>query len=167
MIKFIRNQIILIRTCDPAIHSNFEVFLYPYFWCMIFYRISHFLYLKRFYFISRFISQFSRFLTGIEIHPGACIGKNFFIDHGSCVVIGETSVIGDNVLIYHGVTLGGKGGTGKRHPTIGNNVMIGCGAKILGNIYIGDNSKIGANAVILHDVLPNSTIVGVPGRRVK
>ncbi len=134
---------------------------------MIFYRISHFLYLKRFYFISRFISQFSRFLTGIEIHPGACIGKNFFIDHGSCVVIGETSVIGDNVLIYHGVTLGGKGGTGKRHPTIGNNVMIGCGAKILGNIYIGDNSKIGANAVILHDVLPNSTIVGVPGRRVK
>ena len=167
MFKYINNQIKHIKEKDPAIHSSLEVFLYPYFWCMIFYRISHFLYLKKIYFVSRFISQFSRFLTGIEIHPGAVIGKNFFIDHGSCVVIGETSVIGDNVIIYHGVTLGGKGGIGKRHPTIGNNVMIGCGAKILGNIYIGDNSRIGANAVILHDVLPNSTIVGVPGRRVK
>lgn len=168
MIKYIKNQVNLIRDKDPAIHSAFEVFLYPYFWCMIFYRISHFLYLRKFYFISRFISQVSRFLTGIEIHPGAVIGKNFFIDHGFGVVIGETAIIGDEVLIYHGVTLGGKGSNkGKRHPTVGNNVMIGCGAKILGNITIGDNVKIGANAVIIHDVVSNSTVVGVPGVRVR
>lgn len=161
--KFIINQIRLVKEKDPAIQSSLEVFLYPYFWCMIFYRISHFLYSRKFYFISRFISQFSRFLTGIEIHPGAVIGRNFFIDHGMGVVIGETSIIGDNVLIYHGVTLGGKGGAGKRHPTIGNNVMIGCGAKIIGNITIGDNVKVGAGAVVIHDVSPNSTVVGVPG----
>ena len=161
--KFIINQIKLVKEKDPAIHSSLEVFLYPYFWCMFFYRISHFLYLRKFYFISRLISQVSRFLTGIEIHPGAVIGRNFFIDHGMGVVIGETSIIGDNVLIYHGVTLGGKGGTGKRHPTIGNNVMIGCGAKIIGNVFIGDNVKVGAGAVVIHDVESNSTVVGVPG----
>lgn len=161
--KFIINQIKLVKEKDPAIHSILEVFLYPYFWCMLFYKISHFLYLKKFYFISRFISQVSRFLTGIEIHPGAVIGRNFFIDHGMGVVIGETSIIGNNVLIYHGVTLGGKGGTGKRHPTIGNNVMIGCGAKIIGNVFIGDNVKVGAGAVVIHDVEANSTVVGVPG----
>lgn len=161
--KFIINQIRLVKEKDPAIHSSLEVLLYPYFWCMLFYKISHFLYLRKFYFISRFISQFSRFLTGIEIHPGAVIGRNFFIDHGMGVVIGETSIIGDDVLLYHGVTLGGKGGTGKRHPTIGNNVMIGCGAKIIGNVFIGDNVKVGAGAVVIHDVEANSTVVGVPG----
>lgn len=167
MIRYIKNQINLIRLKDPSIHSNFEVFLYPYFWAMLFYRIAHYFYCKKYYFLARFISQIGR-KTGIEIHPGATIGDNFFIDHGFGVVIGETAIIGDNVLIYHGVTLGGIGGSkGKRHPTIGSNVMIGCGAKILGNIIIGDNSKIGANAVILKDVPSNATVVGVPGVRVK
>lgn len=167
MFRYIRNQVRLIRSKDPAIHSSFEVFLYPCFWVMLFYRVSHVFYMGKFYFISRLISQISRFLTGIEIHPGAVIGKDFFIDHGAGVVIGETTIIGDNVTIFHGVTLGGLGGSGKRHPTVGNNVLIGSGAKVLGNITIGDNSRIGANAVILHDVEPNSTVVGVPGVRVR
>lgn len=168
MFLFIKNQINLVKEKDPAIHNSLEVFLYPFFWAMIYYKISHFFYCRRFYFFSRLISQISRKKTGIEIHPGAVIGKNFFIDHGASVVIGETSVIGDNVLIYHGVTLGGKGGfKGKRHPTIGNNVMIGAGAQVLGNIVIGNNVRIGANAVIVHDVLDDSTVVGVPGVRIK
>ena len=163
MFRFIFNQIKLFREKDPAIHSSFEVFLYPCFWAIVYYRISHFLYMYGFYFFSRLISQISRKKTGIEIHPGAVIGRNFFIDHGCGVVIGETCIIGDNVLLYHGVTLGGKGNErGKRHPTIGNNVIIGAGAKVLGNINIGDNVIVGANAVVVRDVASNSTVVGVP-----
>ena len=135
---------------------------------LIFYRISHFLYLKHLLFLARLISQLGRFFTGIEIHPGATIGKRLFIDHGSCVVIGETAIVGNDVTLFHGVTLGGTGKEkGKRHPTIGNNVFIGSGAKVLGNIIIGNNVKIGANAVILKDVPSNVTIVGVPGKIVK
>lgn len=168
MIKFIKNQIKLIKEKDPAIHSIWEVLMYPGFKILFYYKIAHFLYIKRWYFLSRFISERGKRRTGIEIHPGAKIGKNFFIDHGLGVVIGETTIIGDNVTIFQGVTLGGTGKEkGKRHPTIGNNVFIGSGAKILGNIFIGDNSKIGANAVVLKDVLPNSTIVGIPGVKVR
>ena len=168
MLKYIKKQIELIKLKDPAIHNNLEVFLYPYFWIMISYKISHYLYKKKHYLLARLISEIGKKKTGIEIHPGAIIGENFFIDHGVGVVIGETAIIGSNVTIFHGVTLGGKGNEkGKRHPTIGNNVLIGCGAKILGNITIGNNAKIGANAVILHDVEENATVVGVPGIRVK
>lgn len=167
MFKYIKNQLRIIRLKDPAIHSCLEVLLYPSFWVMLFYRIAHYLYMRKFYFLARLISQFGRKKTGVEIHPGSSIGNDFFIDHGAGVVIGETTIIGDNVTIFHGVTLGGLGGVGKRHPTIGNNVLIGSGAKVLGNIVIGDNAKIGANAVVLHDVAPNSTVVGVPGVRVK
>jgi len=132
---------------------------------LIYNRIAHFFYEKNLFFIARFISQFARSITGIEIHPGARIGRRFFIDHGMGVVIGETAVIGDDVLLYQGVTLGGTGlEKGKRHPTIGNNVVIGAGAKVLGNITIGDNAYIGANAVVIKDVPANSTVVGVPGR---
>ena len=132
---------------------------------MIHHKISHFLYRKKLIFLARLVSQISRFLTGIEIHPGAKIGKHLFMDHGMGIVIGETSIIGDNVTIYHGVTLGGVSlEKGKRHPTIENNVIIGAGAKILGNITIGDNSKIGANSVILKDVPKNSVAVGIPGK---
>ncbi|MDD5449607.1 MAG: serine O-acetyltransferase, partial [Candidatus Omnitrophica bacterium] len=128
----------------------------------------HFFYKIHMFFLARLISQCSRFCTGIEIHPGAAVGKRFFIDHGMGVVIGETAVIGDDVLLYQGVTLGGTGlEKGKRHPTIGNNVVIGGGAKVLGNITVGDNSYIGANAVVVKNVPPNSTIVGVPGRVTK
>ncbi len=137
-------------------------------WRKDFRRIAHFFYALRLYFLARLISQVSRFTTGIEIHPGAKIGRNFFIDHGMGVVIGETSVIGDNVLLYQGVTLGGTGLVkGKRHPTIGNNVVIGTGAKVLGDITVGDNSYVGANAVVIKDVPANSTVVGVPGRVTK
>jgi serine O-acetyltransferase len=151
---------------DPAARNPVEVFLvYPFIHALIHYRISHFFYRKKCFFIARFISQISRMLTGIEIHPGAKIGKGLFIDHGMGVVIGETAEVGDNVTLYHGVTLGGTGkDTGKRHPTIGNNVFIGSGAKILGPIVVGDNVKIGANAVVLKDVPSNCTAVGVPVR---
>lgn len=154
---------------DPAAKSFLEiVFLYHGLHALVGYRIAHFFYRAHLNFIARLISQWMRFLTGIEIHPGAVIGKRFFIDHGSAVVIGETAVIGDDVLLYQGVTLGGTGITkGKRHPTIGNNVVIGAGAKVLGNITVGDNSYIGANAVVIKDVPANSTIVGVPGRITK
>lgn len=154
---------------DPAARSFLEVlFLYQGLHALINHRIAHFFYKIRLFFIARLISQFSRHLTGIEIHPGAQIGRGLFIDHGMGVVIGETSVIGDNVLLYQGVTLGGTGlAKGKRHPTIGNNVVIGAGAKVLGNISVGDNSYIGANAVVIKDVPPNSTVVGVPGRITK
>jgi serine O-acetyltransferase len=128
-------------------------------------RFAHGLYRRRLFFLARLVSQFSRFLTGIEIHPGAKIGKGLFIDHGSGVVIGETTEIGDNVTVYQGVTLGGTGKEkGKRHPTIGNNVVISAGAKILGSFEVGDNSKIGAGSVVLKPVPPNSTVVGVPGK---
>lgn len=167
MFRYIKSQINLIMDKDPAIHSIFEIFLYPCFWIMLFYRVSHFFYIHKFYFFARLISQIGRRLTLIEIHPGAVIGRNFFIDHGCGIVIGETTIIGDNVTIFHGVTLGGVGGSGKRHPTIGDNVLIGSGAKVLGNIVIGDNSRIGANAVVLKNVDSNSTVVGVPGVRVK
>ncbi len=157
------------RAKDPAAKGFLEILLlYPGLHALIHYRISHFFYKIRLFFIARFISQVSRFITGIEIHPGAQIGERFFIDHGMGVVIGETSIIGDDVLLYQAVTLGGTGIVkGKRHPTIGNNVVVGAGAKILGNINIGDNSYIGANAVVIKDVPPNSTVVGVPGRITK
>jgi len=151
---------------DPAARSILEVVLcYPGFHAILFHRIAHFFYNKRLFLLARIISQLSRALTGIEIHPGARIGKRFFIDHGMGVVIGETTEIGDNVTIYQGVTLGGTGKEkGKRHPTIGNNVVIGAGAKVLGSIEIGDNTKIGAGAVVVKPVPPNCTVVGVPGR---
>jgi len=167
MFKFINNQIKLIRKKDPAIKSNFEVILYPSFRVLLYYKIAHFLYLKKHFFLARLISEKAKRKTGIEIHPGAIIGNNFFIDHGSGVVIGETAIIGNNVMIYHGVTLGGTANNKeKRHPTIEDNVIIGCGAKILGNITIGENSKIGANAVVLKDVENNSTIIGIPGKNI-
>ncbi len=154
---------------DPAAYTYLEVILlYQGLHAIFYHRIAHFFYSIRLEFLARLISQFSRCLTGIEIHPGAKIGRALFIDHGMGVVIGETSVIGDNVTLYQGVTLGGTGKQKtKRHPTIGNNVVVGAGAKILGNITIGDNSYIGANAVVIKDVPANSTIVGVPGRITK
>ena len=158
----------VIKERDPAIKSIWEVLLYPSFKVMIKYRKAHKLYLKGHYFRARRISQKAARKTGIEIHPGATIGKGFFIDHGSWVVIGETTIIGDNVTLYQGVTLGGTGKEcGKRHPTIGNNVMISVGAKVLGSFTVGDNSKIGAGSVVIEEVPPNCTVVGVPGRIVK
>jgi len=158
----------VIKERDPAIKSIWEVLLYPSFKVMIKYRKAHKLYLKGHYFRARRISQKAARKTGIEIHPGATIGKGFFIDHGSGVVIGETTIIGDNVTLYQGVTLGGTGKEcGKRHPTIGNNVMISVGAKVLGSFTVGDNSKIGAGSVVIEEVPPNCTVVGVPGRIVK
>jgi len=153
---------------DPAANSIFEVImLYPGFKALVYYKISHFLYNKKLYFLARSISQFSKFLTGIEIHPGAKISKGLLIDHGTGIVIGETTIIGENCTIYHGVTLGGTGKEkNKRHPIIGNNVLIGCGAKVLGNIKVGDNAKIGANAVVLNDVSKNTTVVGIPAKKV-
>ena len=142
--------------------------MYPSFKVMMHYRLAHKLYKKGHYFWARYISQRGVRKTGIEIHPGAEIGKGFFIDHGNGVIIGETTIIGDNVTLYQGVTLGGTGKEqGKRHPTVGNNVMISAGAKVLGSFKIGDNSKIGAGSVVLEEVPPNSTVVGVPGRVVK
>lgn len=147
---------------DPSFKNKMEVFLYPGFWGLVFYKISRFFYLRKIYFFARLFMEIGKRLTSIEIHPGAVIGKRFFIDHGFGVVIGETTVIGDDVTIYHGVTLGGTGKEkGKRHPNIGNNVLIGAGAKVLGNINIGNNVKIGANAVILKDVDDNVTAVGI------
>ncbi|MCH5253321.1 MAG: serine O-acetyltransferase [Lachnospiraceae bacterium] len=166
--RYIQEEIKVIKERDPAIHSNMEVFLYPSFKVMLYYRFAHKLYQKKHYFLARWVSQKGARKTGIEIHPGAQIGKGFFIDHGNGVIIGETSIIGDNVTIYQGVTLGGTGKEqGKRHPTIGNNVMISTGAKVLGSFTIGDNSKIGAGSVVLEEVPPGSTVVGVPGRVVK
>lgn len=167
-IKNIKKEIEIVRERDPAIHSNMEVFLYPSFKVMLHYRTAHKLYLKGHYFWARLISQRAARKTGIEIHPGAKIGEGFFIDHGNGVIIGETTVIGNNVTLYQGVTLGGTGKeTGKRHPTIEDNVMISAGAKVLGSFTIGANSKIGAGSVVLEEVPPNSTVVGVPGRVVK
>ena len=168
MIKNIREEIRVIRERDPAIHSDMEVFLYPSFKVMLHYRIAHKLYLKKHYFLARWISQRAVRKTGIEIHPGATIGKGLFIDHGSGVIIGETAELGDNVTLYQGVTLGGTGKEqGKRHPTLRDNVMVSAGAKVLGSFTIGENSKIGAGSVVLKEVPPNCTVVGVPGRIVK
>jgi serine O-acetyltransferase len=154
---------------DPAAYSVLEVLLlYQGLYAIFYHRIAHFFYKIKLELLARAISQFSRFVTGIEIHPGAEIGRRLFVDHGMGVVIGETSVIGDNVTLYQGVTLGGTGKQKtKRHPTIGNNVVVGTGAKVLGNITVGDNSYIGANAVVIKDVPANSTVVGVPGRITK
>lgn len=168
LIGSIREEIAIIRERDAAIHSSMEVFLYPSFKVMMRYRIAHKLYLNKHYFLARWVSQKAVRKTGIEIHPGAQIGKGFFIDHGSGVIIGETTIIGDNVTLYQGVTLGGTGKEqGKRHPTLGNNILIGAGAKVLGSCTIGDNCKIGAGSVVLQDVPAGSTVVGVPGRVVK
>ena len=154
---------------DPAARGKIEVLLlYPSVHALIAYRISNKLYKNKLFFLARLVSQISRFFTGIEIHPGATIGKGLFIDHGMGVVIGETAEVGDNVTIYHGVTLGGTGKhKGKRHPTIGNNVIIGSGAKVLGPINIGDNVKIGANSVDLKDIEADKTAVGIPAKVVK
>jgi serine O-acetyltransferase len=164
----IRSDYNVVFERDPAARSSIEViFAYPGFHAIFFHRISHWLWNNHLRFLARFLSHVSRFLTGIEIHPGAKIGKGFFIDHGMGVVIGETSEIGDNVTIYHGVTLGGTSySRGKRHPTIESNVTIGAGAKILGPLTVGSNSKIGANSVVIVDVPPSSTVVGVPGKTV-
>ena len=168
LISNIREEIQIIRERDPAIHSWMEVFLYPSFKVMLHYRLAHKLYEKKHYFLARYISQRGVRRTGIEIHPGAKIGKGLFIDHGNGVIIGETAVIGDNVTLYQGVTLGGTGKEhGKRHPTVENNVMISAGAKVLGSFTIGANSKIGAGSVVLSPVPPYSTVVGVPGRVVR
>ena len=151
-----------IKKNDPAIHSPIEVILYPFFKVYLCYKIGHFFYKKKLYFLARLFSEIGKIRTGIEIHPGANIGKNFFIDHGCGVVIGETAIIGNNVLIYHGVTLGGTGKDKvKRHPTIEDNVVIGAHSLILGNITIHKNVKIGAGSIILRDVDSNNTVVGL------
>ncbi len=165
----LKNYIKSIKKRDPAERSSLEViFLYSGVHALAMYRVAHFLWKKKFFFLARAISQFARFLTGIEIHPAAKIGKGLFIDHGHGVVIGETAIIGNNVTIYQGVTLGGTGSEhGKRHPTIGNDVVIGAGAKLLGNIHISCGSKIGANSVVLKDTELKSTNVGIPARQVR
>ena len=168
MISHMKEEFQVIKERDPAIKSPMEVLLYPSFRVMLSYRRAHRQYLKGHYFRARLISQRAARKTGIEIHPGATIGKGFFIDHGSGVIIGETAIVGDNVTMYQGVTLGGTGKeTGKRHPTIGDNVMISAGAKIIGSFTVGENSKIGAGSVVIEEVPPNCTVVGVPGRIVK
>lgn len=168
IISYVNEEIQVIRERDPAIKSNMEVFLYSSFKAILHYRIAHKLYLKKHYFLARWVSQRAARKTGIEIHPGATIGKGLFIDHGSGVIIGETTIIGDNVTLYQGVTLGGTGKEqGKRHPTLKDNVMVSAGAKVIGSFTIGENSKIGAGSVVLEEVPPNCTVVGVPGRIVK
>ena len=169
MLKTIREQLDTIFREDPAAKSVLEIFLcYPGFHAILIHRVAHQLYTAGIPILPRFISQIARFLTGIEIHPGATIGRRFFIDHGMGVVIGETTEIGDDVLLYQNVTLGGTGNEmGKRHPTLGNNVVVGTGAKVLGGIHIGNNVKIGAGSVVVHPVPDHSTVVGIPGRVVR
>ena len=168
IIRSYRAEIQSIKDRDPAASSTLEILTYAGLHAVAMYRVAHWFYLKDMKFAARLISQTARFLTGIEIHPGAKIGKGLLIDHGSGVVIGETAVIGDNCLLYQGCTLGGTGkDQGKRHPTLGNNVMVGCGAKVLGPFTVGDNTKIAANAVVLESVPANCTAVGVPARIVK
>jgi len=162
----LKNDVRAIYRCDPAARNIWEIlFAYPGFHARQYHRLAHRLYLWHIPFLPRLISHISRFCTGIEIHPGAKIGEGFFIDHGMGVVIGETAEIGDNVLLYQGVTLGGTSHQKvKRHPTLGNNVVVGVGAQVIGAIYIGDNSKIGAGSVVINSVPANATVVGVPGR---
>lgn len=168
ILSYVREEINVIRERDPAIKSNLEIFLYPSFKVILSYRVAHRLYRKKHYFLARWISQRAARKTGIEIHPGAKIGRGLFIDHGSGVIIGETAVIGKNVTLYQGVTLGGTGKEkGKRHPTLKDNVMVSAGAKVIGSFTVGENSKIGAGSVVLNEVPPNCTVVGVPGRIVK
>ena len=160
--KLYREFLEMAKKHDPSFRNGFEVVLYPGFWALVYYKISRYFYLRKRYFLSRLIMEIGKMVTSIEIHPGAIIGKGLFIDHGFGVVIGQTAVRGDNVVIYHGVTLGATGKeSGKRHPNISDRVMIGAGAKVLGNINIGSDVKIGANAVVLKDVLDNTTVVGV------
>ncbi len=169
MFGAIREQIDTIFREDPAARSIIEIVLcYPGFHAILLHRLAHRVYRRRWTLAARVISQFSRAVTGIEIHPGASIGRRFFIDHGMGVVVGETAEIGDDVLLYQGVTLGGTGNEkGKRHPTLGNHVVVGTGAKVLGNIRIGDHVKIGAGSVVVHPVPDHSTVVGIPGRVVR
>jgi serine O-acetyltransferase len=166
LLKVFKEDLEVIFDQDPAARSNIEVILtYSGLHAIWSHRLAHAFYKKKLYFIARVISQISRFFTGVEIHPGAKIGRRFFIDHGMGVVIGETCEIGDNVSVFQGVTLGGTGKEkGKRHPTIKDNVLIATGAKVLGSITIGENSKIGAGSVVLKEVPPNSTVVGIPGK---
>ena len=166
LIKLIKEDFANVKKNDPALHSSFElIFNYPGLWALFFHRIAHWFYKKGLHFIPRFISAIGMFLTMIDIHPGATIGRRLFIDHGVGVVIGETTTIGDDVFIYQQVTLGGvRTSKGKRHPTIGNNVVIGAGVKVLGNIFIGDNVKIGANSVVIKNVPFGATAVGIPAR---
>lgn len=167
-IREFREEFAVIKARDPALKSKMEVLLYPSFRVMLSYRRAHKHYRKGHYFRARYISQKAARKTGIEIHPGASIGKGFFIDHGTGVIIGETTVIGNNVTLYQGVTLGGTGKeTGKRHPTLEDNVMVSAGAKVLGSFTVGENSKIGAGSVVIEEVPPNCTVVGVPGRIVR
>ena len=169
MFKNLRYDIKSILERDPAARNGFEVFfLYSGFHALLWYRVAHFFYKYNLKFIARMISQWGRWATGVEIHPGAQIGRGLLIDHGMGVVIGETAELGDRITIYHGTTLGGTGKEkGKRHPTVGDNVVIGAGSKVLGNIKIGSNSKIGANSVVLDDVPEGATVVGIPGKVVK
>ena len=154
---------------DPAARSKLEIFLlYPGVHAILYHRLAHWMYRHRWFFLARCVSQWNRFWTGIEIHPGATIGHRLVIDHGMGIIIGETAEIGDDCLLYQGVTLGGTGAAReKRHPTLGNNVMVGCGAKVLGPFKVGDNARIAANSVVLEEVPANSTVVGVPGRVVR
>jgi len=169
MFEQIKDDIQCVFERDPAARTSFEVFTtYPGFHALMFHRISHWLWNVRFKWLARFLSMFSRWFTGIEIHPGANIGQRFFIDHGMGVVIGETAEIGNDCTIYHGVTLGGTAWEkGKRHPTLGNDVVVGAGAKVLGPIHIGNSARIGSNAVVVKDVPAGATVVGVPGRLVR
>ena len=169
MLKGLRRDIEAIKDRDPAARNSLEVLLlYPGLHAILLHRPAHWLYKNKAYFPARLVSQFSRFLTGIEIHPGAKIGRGVLIDHGSGVVIGETAEVGDDCTLYQGVTLGGTGKeTGKRHPTLGNNVMVGSGAKVLGPFKIGDDAKIASNAVVLRELPPGATAVGVPATVVR
>lgn len=166
MLQRIKEDVQAVLDRDPAVKSAWEVILcYPGFHAVVMHRLDHWLYQRGWFVTARFLSQVARFFTGIEIHPGAKVGRGVFIDHGMGVVIGETAEVGDGCTLYQGVTLGGTGKEkGKRHPTLGRNVMVATGAKVLGNIVIGDNSKVGAGAVVVKDVPPNCTVVGVPGR---
>lgn len=165
----IREEIAVIKKNDPSVRSTLEILLtYPGFHAVLSHRIAHFFYHHKWYLLAKIIASISRFLTGIEIHPGAIVGKRLFIDHGMGVVIGETAVVGDDVIIFHGVTLGGTGkDTGKRHPTIGNHVLLSAHVQVLGPIHIGDNAKIGASAVVLKSIPANVTAVGIPAKVVK
>ena len=166
MLSSIRADLAIIRERDPAARGTLEILLcYPGFHALVLHRISHGLWRLGLPLVPRLLSQLGRILTGVEIHPGARIGRSVFIDHGMGVVVGETAVIGNNCLLYQGVTLGGTGkATGKRHPTLEDNVVVGAGAKVLGAITVGSNTRIGAGSVVLRDVAPNSTVVGIPGR---
>ncbi len=166
---FLREVVAIYRRRDPAARSNIEVLLcYPGLHAVLWHKLAHGLWRRRLYLPGRMVSYFSRWLTGIEIHPGARIGRRLIIDHGMGVVIGETAVVGDDVYLYHQVTLGGTSSErGKRHPTVGSNVIIGAGAKVLGDIMIGNGARVGANAVVVQDVQPNVTVVGIPARPVE